>query len=383
MIDKRRKLFERFGRLDTWIVGLQYYGGASGAENQDVVFDRDPDNPFDPNAIAVFTTSGMQIGHLPRYDAEYFSPLILQGVIALKGRTGETERGDRLPLALEIFATSQVSDVLVRDPRDDWRAIYHNVFIDIWERLPDYTSATLREFRDRFRPLAHDQPLFPKTQFLYRMLKAHITDLEQQERLRLREQILASVEAMAFGPVTGWPELTVIPLDANGDASQGEPTPPDAEVVTALTHARDQLPELLRLLPSRCPYPAGARGAVVLAHGAWHSLDWFDAAECAQVYWYQMILSGIETALRKTPPATPPDTAPEVVKARILEALQRAECALTGMEEGDGGSRVDIVAGDRAGYARYRDGDLVRLNLCEADPGFIRDDDCPRRMIQE
>jgi len=282
MIDQRRELFERFGRLDTWIVGLQYYDGANAAANQDVVFERDPDNPFDPNAIAVFTTTG--------------------------------------------------------------------------------------------------------TQVLYRMLKAHIADLEEQERQRLREQVLASVKAMDFGRVMGWPELTVIPLDADGDASQGEPTPPDAEAVTALAQARDQLPDVLRLLPSRCPYPTGARGAVVLVHGAWHSLDWFDSAECAQVYWYQMILSGIENALRQTPPASPPDTDPEAVKARILEALQRAECTLTGTEEGDGGTRVDIATGDRAGHALYRNGNLLRLNLREAEPEIVYDDDQPRhvrRMIRE
>ena len=367
MIATKRKLFERFGRLDTWVVGIQYHEGAGAAVNQEVAFERDPDNPFDPNAIAVYTTDGTQIGHLPRYDAEYFSPLILKGFIALKGHAGETGRGDRLPLAIEVFATSKVSEILVRDPRDDWRAIYHNVFIDIWESLPNYSSATLREFRDRFRPLAHDQPLFPKTQFLYRMLKAHIADLEEQERQRLREQVLASIKAMDFGRVMGWPELTVIPLDANGDASQVERTPPAAETVTALAHTRDKLPDVLRLLPSRCPYPAGARGAVVLVHGAWHSLDWFDAPECAQVYWYQMILSGIENAIRQAPPATPPDNTPATVKACILEALQHAECTLTGTEEGDGdGTRVDIAIGDMGGHAVYRAGNLIRLNLREA-----------------
>lgn len=365
MIAEKRKLFERFGRLDTWIVGIQYHDGASAAANQDVVFERDPDNPFDANSIAVFTTAGTQVGHLPRYDAEYFSPLILQGVIALKGHAGESERGDRLPLALEVFATSKVSEVLVRDPRDDWRAVYHNVFIDIWERLPDYTSATLREFRDRFRPLAHDQPLFPKTQFLYRMLKAHIADLEEQERQRLREQVLASVKAMDFGRVMGWPELTIIPLDADGDASRGEPTPPDVEAVTALAQTRDQLPDVLRLLPSRCPYPAGAHGAVVLVHGAWHSLDWFDPAECAQVYWYQMILSGIDSTLGQTPPATPPDTDPKTVKQHILEALQCAECTLTGTGENNGNTRIEITTRDRNGHALYQNGNLVRLNLRE------------------
>lgn len=385
MIDKRNTLFERFGRLDTWIVGLQYYDGANAAANQDVVFERDPDNPFDSNAIAVFTTAGTQVGHLPQYDAEYFSPLILQGVIALKGHAGESERGDRLPLALEVFATSKVSEVLDRDPRDDWRAIYHNVLIDIWDRLPNYMSATLREFRDRFRPLAHDQPLFPKTQFLYRMLKAHIADQEKQERQRLREQVIASVKAMNFDRVMGWPEYTVIPLDTNGDASQGESTPSDAEAITTLAQARDQISDVLRMLPSHCPYPTGARGAVVLVHGAWLSLDWFNSAECAQVYWFQMILAGIEKAIRQTPPATPPDTDPEAVKTSILEAMQHAECTLTGTEEDGGCTRIDIATDDRTGHALYRNGELIRLNLREAEPGIVYDDDQMhhvRHMIQ-
>ncbi len=372
MIATKRKLFERFGRLDTWIVGLQYYGGAGAAVNQEVVFERDPDNPFDPNAIAVFTTAGTQIGHLPRYDAEYFSPLILQGVIALKGHTGETERGDRLPLALEVFATSKVSEVLVRDPRDDWRAIYHNVFIDIWERLPDYTSATLREFRDRFRPLAHDQPLFPKTQFLYRMLKAHIADQEEQERQRLREQVLAAVTAMNFGRVTGWPEMTVIPIDA--DESPAKPPADNAAANATLAAHESHLPDVLRLLPSRCPYPSGARGAVVLVHGEWFSLDWFDTAECAQVYWYQMILAGVEKAIREkhgTPDST--GRTAEEVKTAILESLAQAACSMTGTEEEDSGTRIDIQAGAFAGNALYHGATLARLRIHEAEPEFVYD----------
>ncbi len=170
--------YERFGRLDTWIVGLQHYAGAGAAAYQDVVLARDPGNRSDVNAVAVFTTTGTQVGYLPRYDAEYFSPLIQQGMIALKGHAGEPERSDRLPLAIEVFATAKISEILMRDARNDWRAMFHNVMVDLWNHLTDYTSVTLRDFRDRFRPLAHEQSLFPKTQFLYRMLKAHIVDLE-------------------------------------------------------------------------------------------------------------------------------------------------------------------------------------------------------------
>ena len=194
MIDMKRELFHLFGRLDTWVVGIQYHDGAKGLDSPEVYFDREPENPFDANAVAVFTRDGRQIGHLPRYDAAYFSPLIADGAVALRGQVGKSDRGDRLSLVLEIYATSKASEILVRDPRNDWRAIYHNLFISVWERLGEYSSATLEEFRNRFRPLAHEQALYPKTQFLYRMLKAYIADLEKQEETYWYQMILAAVE---------------------------------------------------------------------------------------------------------------------------------------------------------------------------------------------
>ncbi len=370
MKSANRELFARFGRLDTWIVGIQYYDGDKELDTPEVFFDREPDNPFDPNAIAVYTHGGRQIGHLPRYDAEYFSPLIVDGVIALKGQAGESERGDRLPLALEVYATSKVSEILVRDTRNDWRAIYHNLFIDLWERLGEYSSATLEEFRNRFRPLAHEQVLYPKTQFLYRMFKAHIADLEKQEATRLREQVLAAIAGMNFGRITGWPEMTVIPIDADGSPVT---QPAAAATSPALVDCESHLPEVLRLLPSRCPYPAGARGAVVLVHGQWFSLDWFDAAECAQVYWYQMILAGVEKAMREKGNSDGVDRTAEEVKTAILETLAKAACSMPGTEEESGGTRIDIGAGAYAGNALYRGAALARLSIHEAEPEIVYD----------
>ena len=41
MIDTAKPLFERFGRLDTWIVGIQYYDGAKRMASEQVYFDRE------------------------------------------------------------------------------------------------------------------------------------------------------------------------------------------------------------------------------------------------------------------------------------------------------------------------------------------------------
>jgi len=363
MNDNKHNLFDRFGRLDTWVVGIQYYDGAKDMPSREVFFDREPDNPFDANAIAISTRDGRKIGHLPRYDAEYFSPLIAEGVLALKGQTGDPERADRLPLSLEIFATSKVSEVLVHDPRNDWRAIYHNLFIALWERLGDYSSASLEEFRDHFRPVAHEQTLYPKTQFLYRMLKAHIAELRKQEETRLRDQVLTAITAMSFGRPAGWPEMAVIPLDATGA--------PAASGTAALATGDLRLSEVLRVLPARCPYPNGAYGAVVLVHGRWFSLDWFEAPESAQIYWYQMILAGVEEALRAHADQTEaPNNATPDAKAAILETLTHAACSATSTEE-EGGMRTDIRAGDYAGHAICRGGALLRLRIGEVGPEVI------------
>lgn len=373
---QNRGIFERFARLDTWIVGIQYYEGKAEAVNREVVFELDPDNPFDPNAVAVFTTSGMKVGHLPRYDAEYFSPLVMEGAIALKGRAGKAERGDRLSLSLEIFATAKVSPILARDPGDDWRAIYHNLLADIWDRLPAYSSATLREFRERFRPLAHNQPLLPKTQFLYRMLKARIVDLENEERDRLREQLLSAIGAMDFGNPMGWPELAVVPLDVPDGVRKEEPArEPATGASAAVAPTGGQRPDMLRLLPSRCPYPPGAKGMVVLVHGNWHSLAWSESAEHTQVFWYQTILGGIDEALYGTDDDDGADSSSAAVKERILADMQHAECSRTGTEETGGGAMVRIAAGDRSGHALYRDGNLVELNLHTCPPGVVYDED--------
>jgi len=358
MIEVKPDLFLLFGRLDTWVVGIQYHGGAKELQTPDVVFELEPDNPFDPNAIAVYTPDGFQIGHLPRYDACYFTALIAEGIIALKGRVGDPERGDRLPLALEVYATSKVSGILVSDPRDDWRALYHNLFIALWDRLGDYSASTLEEFRGRFRPFTREQALYPKTQFLYRMLKAYIADLRKKEADRLRGQVLASVEAMNFGQLTGWPELAVVPLDVNGAVLFQGMTDPG--VIVGAAAARD----VMRLLPSRCPYSAGAHGAVVLVHGRCFSLDWFESPELAQVYWYQMMLTGLEQAKAEEVGAAGASiSSSEGAKEAILGILRKAVCSIGATEEEGGGKRIDIQAVEHGGEALYGGSVLHHLRL--------------------
>jgi hypothetical protein len=374
MIAQGNSLFQRFGRLDTWIVGIQYHDGADAARGKEVVLELDPDNPVDPNAVAVRTTTGAMVGYLPRYDAEYFSPLIREGIVALRGRAGELHhRQDLLPLALDVFVTARIPTVLERDSGDDWRAIYHNQFADLWQHLPAYGYAALEEFRDRFRSLAHDEPLLPKTQFLYRMLKAHIQDLKNVERRRLRERLIASVAEIRFGTPMGWGGFAVIPLDPAEQMKGSGSTKPDDDSSSLPTPvAGDQA--ALRLLPLRCPYPRGARGLAVVLKGEWRSLVWFEAPELAEVNWYQTIAAALGSARSGAPsgPATTPD--PVDVKEAIVDRLRTTDCDRPGTEEADGTTRLNVSGDDISGQAVFRDGSLTALHL-RASSGMARIDD--------
>lgn len=51
--------------LPTKIVGVQYYRGFATL-GEHVAVKREPQNPYDSNAIRVLNVMGQQIGHIPR-----------------------------------------------------------------------------------------------------------------------------------------------------------------------------------------------------------------------------------------------------------------------------------------------------------------------------
>lgn len=359
MIQIHQPIFRRFGALQTWIVGVQYYEGATLLAGQDVFFDREPDNPFDPNAIAAFTREGIQIGHLPRYDARYFSVLMLEGALALTGRITGPVEGGRLPLLLEVHATEKASSIMALDDRDDWRAICHNFFAAIWARLDTYSADTLVRLRDRVRELGHDEDLFPKTQFLYRMLKTVVEERGAQEQETLRQRLRDAVAGMTIGAPRGWPELAVLPLDADSGPAPQPACEPTAG--GALVCVDDFPPEIIRALPTRCPYPPGSHGLAIWVRGQLHAVNWFHDTESAQVLWYPAILDAMEAARDANETTQGPLTA-EHAKSAILEVLSEARFTLEA-----GGSPLNGKAIFRAdpfvGSATFGDAGLLHLRM--------------------
>ncbi|KAJ7976573.1 DNA/RNA helicase protein [Quillaja saponaria] len=88
------------------VVGVQYYRGKiSGREMVGLV--REPQNPYDENAIKVLNTRTVQVGHIERSVAAVLSPMIDSELIAIEGIVPNTRAaGNRfkIPCQIHIFA---------------------------------------------------------------------------------------------------------------------------------------------------------------------------------------------------------------------------------------------------------------------------------------
>lgn len=66
---------------------------------------REPLNPFDPNAIKVLNTRGVQVGHIERAVARVLAPLVDEGLVNVEGIVPNGKAGRfKLPVQVHVFA---------------------------------------------------------------------------------------------------------------------------------------------------------------------------------------------------------------------------------------------------------------------------------------
>ena len=79
----------RGSEFSATVVGCFYYGGVHGCHvGQRLKLVREPRNPYDANAIAVYFFSGRQVGHLQKETASWFSRELDSGVQTVVTVTG-------------------------------------------------------------------------------------------------------------------------------------------------------------------------------------------------------------------------------------------------------------------------------------------------------
>lgn len=354
------------GRVDTWIVGIRHHGEADNAAFRAVRCRREPQNPHDANAVALDTEQGGQVGYVPRYDAAWLAPLLDARAIAIHAVAGADDGNNRMPLTLHILDTGRSASLVERDAMDDWRAVFHNMLAELWAARDTLSPDTLKQVRRLLRPVAHDQPLFPKTQMLYRMLKSCIADGVQARVRALRGLLMDHVAHMGFGVIHGWRELAVIALDAPGDTNDAA-IPPETETLPGLG---DREPEdvpghaAMGALAARCPYPPGARGMLVLVRNRPYLLDWFADPACAQVGWYAALMDGLQFLQGHDLPTDPRALAPVAFRSHIQCHLHHAAYELQPDRHADGSRCILLHSVELAeGFALAREDRVVRLRL--------------------
>ncbi|KAH9316639.1 hypothetical protein KI387_025266 [Taxus chinensis] len=101
------------GFITANIVGLQYYTGTvNGREMVGLI--RQPENPYDPNAIKVLNMRGQQVGHIERSAAAALAPHVDQGLILIEAivpNGGGYKKGYKMPCQIYIFSQRELMAV--------------------------------------------------------------------------------------------------------------------------------------------------------------------------------------------------------------------------------------------------------------------------------
>ncbi|KAF8897054.1 SNF2 superfamily protein [Gymnopilus junonius] len=94
--------------MNTNVVGIQYYRVGMVGPGEEVLLVREPQNPYDRNAIQVKNIGRVQVGHLPRNVAGKLAPLLDRRAVTVEGVINDVggSRAYTLSITLKIFGPS-------------------------------------------------------------------------------------------------------------------------------------------------------------------------------------------------------------------------------------------------------------------------------------
>ncbi|KAK4964870.1 hypothetical protein LTR66_012223 [Elasticomyces elasticus] len=96
-----------YGTLDTKIVGVRYYEGYA-TPGEHIMVRREPENPYDSNAIRIVNVRGEQIGHIPRTVASKLAQYIDNRWLAIEGMLSGYIATFDCPLKLRLYGPSAI-----------------------------------------------------------------------------------------------------------------------------------------------------------------------------------------------------------------------------------------------------------------------------------
>lgn len=94
--------------FDTYVAGTTHVEGmediADSLKEEDrLVFYRESDNPYDPQAIRIETLEGKKIGYVPKQDNVIFSRLMDAGKVLFAKIMEKEMKGEWLKISIKIF----------------------------------------------------------------------------------------------------------------------------------------------------------------------------------------------------------------------------------------------------------------------------------------
>lgn len=97
-----------YGKFNALIVGRRYYN-SDASVNETVKLVREKYNPYDTNAIGVYTHQEDKLGHLPRWLAAVLAPCIDHGQCKLSGIVTATGNEYVAPVEIELYAPASAA----------------------------------------------------------------------------------------------------------------------------------------------------------------------------------------------------------------------------------------------------------------------------------
>ena len=103
------KPFERdIFLFDTYVAGTSHVEGIEELEphlqiGDRMAFFREPENPYDAQAIVIKTTDGVKIGYVPRQDNVIFARLMDAGKLLFGKITEKEKKGKWVRISIDIF----------------------------------------------------------------------------------------------------------------------------------------------------------------------------------------------------------------------------------------------------------------------------------------
>jgi hypothetical protein len=195
------------GEISVVLAGTQYCD-ATVEGGEKVHFEREPDNPHDPNAIRVENEDFAKVGYLPRQAAAWLTPLIDRGAVYINGKMASDTN-----LAVSLYVSPASAGFLER-PRDpeSLETALHRIVLDTYNGMHEWRRpAVIRETAQRLGELSR-RDLLPETRMLLALLPGFAESLDAQADVSALNAARVALAGLKIGKALHYRNATVFPL---------------------------------------------------------------------------------------------------------------------------------------------------------------------------